>query len=87
MEYPKILSVNPLPDYELEVRFENGIVKIYDCKQLFDQEVFIPLKNEYLFKNVKVDNGGYGIIWNDDLDLAESELWVNGKEAHVETIA
>jgi len=28
---------------------------------------------------VKVDAGGYGISWNDDIDLSEYELWTNGK--------
>jgi len=23
----------------------------------------------------------YGVIWNDDVDLAESELWLNGRAA------
>lgn len=37
-------------------------------------------KNEAFFKSVKVDSGGYGVSWNDDIDLSEYELWVNGKE-------
>ncbi|WP_423805896.1 DUF2442 domain-containing protein [Phascolarctobacterium succinatutens] len=31
-----------------------------------------------LFNLVKVDVGGYGISWNDDLDLSCDELWENG---------
>ena len=27
-----------------------------------------------------VDVGGYGIVWNDDVDLSCDELWENGKE-------
>ena len=39
------------------------------------------LKNiDGLFDQVKVDVGGYGISWNDDLDLSCEELWINGKE-------
>lgn len=29
---------------------------------------------------VQVDPGGYGISWNDNVDLSENELWINGKE-------
>ncbi len=79
MKYPKITRVVPLRNNELEVLFENGTTKIYDCTPLLKESVFEPLKNSYLFKQVHVDTGGYGIIWNDDIDLAESELWVNGK--------
>lgn len=24
---------------------------------------------------------GYGVVWNDDINLAEAELWLNGKPA------
>jgi len=32
-----------------------------------------------LFYSVEVDQGGYGIIWNDDIDIACDELYYNGK--------
>lgn len=31
-----------------------------------------------LFSCVAVDVGGYGIVWNDELDLSCDELWENG---------
>jgi len=31
------------------------------------------------FRAVRVDAGGYGISWNDDIDLSEYELWTNGE--------
>lgn len=40
--------------------------------------VFQNLKNNNIFKNIKVDVGGYGISWNDYLDLECTELWGNG---------
>jgi len=30
---------------------------------------------------VKADKHGYGISWNDEIDLSESELWLNGEAA------
>ena len=78
--FHKIKSVAPLPDYKLSVQFSEGITKIYDVKPLFKK---IPLFNS-LFENaeeftcVTVDVGGYGIVWNDDLDLSCDELWENG---------
>lgn len=41
---------------------------------------FFLLKNDAFFKTVKADVGGYGISWNDDIDLSEYELWTNGVE-------
>jgi hypothetical protein len=32
-----------------------------------------------LFEQAKVAGGGYGIYWNDDLDIGCDELYINGK--------
>ncbi len=41
-------------------------------------ERFRLLQQEAFFKSVKVDPGGYGVSWNDEMDLSEYELWNNG---------
>ena len=76
--YPKILSVKSLPNFQLFVVFQDQTKKVYDCSHLLSQEPFKPLTEAALFNTVKVDQGGYGISWNDDIDIAESELWING---------
>ncbi len=80
MNAPKIQSVRPLANKRLLVTFANGVEKIYDCNPLLQREIFHLLKNETFFKSARVDIGGYGISWNDDVDLSEYELWVNGKD-------
>jgi hypothetical protein len=79
--YPRVTSVKPLTCKRLQVIFAGGKIKIYDCRGLIDNEAFRPLASEAVFRNVHVDPFGYGIMWNDEIDLAESELWLNGKEA------
>ena len=76
----KIKYIEPTDNYNLFVIFENGIIKIYSIKDKISNPIFSPLKDLNLFKKVKVDTGGYGISWNDDIDLSEYELWKNGKE-------
>ena len=78
--FHKIKNVSALPEYKLSVQFSEGVTKIYDIKPLFDKmPVFAGLKdNLQEFFNVSVDVGGYGIVWNDDLDLSCDELWKNG---------
>lgn len=78
--FHKIKSVAPLPDYKLSVQFSEGTTKIYDVKPLFKK---IPMfhslfENAEEFTGVTVDIGGYGIVWNDSLDLSCDELWENG---------
>jgi hypothetical protein len=76
---PQIQSIKPLEGKRLRVKFVNGVEKIYDCTQILQLDNFKILNNDAFFESVKVDPGGYGISWNDDLDLSEFELWVNGK--------
>ena len=78
--YPKIASVEAQPNKQLLVRFRNGVTKLYDCRRILKYPAFEPLRdNEALFRRVRTEQGGYAVIWNDDLDLAESELWIAGK--------
>lgn len=77
---PKIKSVRTEDDLKLIVEFENNIIKNYDCHQIIHRPEFQPLKNLAFFRAVNVDIGGYGISWNDEIDISEYELWMNGKE-------
>jgi len=79
--FHKVKAVNALPDYRLSVQFAEGVTKIYDVKPLFEKwPQFKKLESTPdLFFDVRVDVGGYGIIWNDDLDLSCDELFENGE--------
>jgi len=77
--YPKVKSVTPLSGKQLFVTFITGDTRVYDCAPLLNESSFYPLKDEAFFRNVHVDQTGYGVVWNDNVDLSESELWLNGK--------
>lgn len=77
--FHKIEEVIPIKDMTLMVKFINGEMKIYDIKPLMKKwKIFEELKEEKLFAQVKVDKGGYGISWNENIDLDCNELWSNG---------
>jgi hypothetical protein len=76
---PRIISVSPIENGQLLVRFENGVEKAYDCRPLIAKPQFSLLKNPAFFRSVRVDPGGYGLSWNDNIDLSEFELWTNGQ--------
>ncbi len=80
--FHKVKNINALPDYKLSVQFCEGVTKIYDVEPLFEKYTFfLPLKDSpELFSSVMVDQGGYGIIWNDDIDISCDELWANGEK-------
>lgn len=76
----KVKEVQPLPAYNLLVSFITGEQRQYSVAPLFEKwDVFKTLSDvKGLFEQVKVDAGGYGISWNDDIDLSCDELWANG---------
>ena len=79
--FHKIKDVTALPNYKLSIQFAEGITKIYDVKLLFDKhKTFEELRDEKVFSTVQVDIGGYGVIWNDDIDLSCDELFANGEK-------
>ena len=79
--YPKIKHVRPQPGKALLVEFENGEQRIYDCEPLLQSEAFRPLRDDALFRCAHADPHGYAVVWSDDIDLAESEIWLNGRPA------
>lgn len=81
--YPKIAEVTPRPGKRLWVRFRNGAARLYDCTPLLRNPVFHPLRDEALFKTARADAHGYGVVWTNELDLAESEIWLHGRPAAV----
>jgi len=80
MMFHRVKSVKALDDLKLSAVFQDGTEKVYDVRTLFS--VFPQFKefeeNKELFGQVKVDVGGYGISWNDELDLSAEEIWECG---------
>lgn len=79
--FHKVKSVNAMTENRLMVQFAEGVTKIYDVDPLIEKyKMFAMLKlNRDLFNSVSVDSGGYGISWNDDVDISCDELWENGR--------
>ena len=76
---PRITSATAMDSTHLLVVFENASERVYDCEPLLDRPQFALLRTPAFFRAVRVDPGGYGISWNDAMDLSEYELWTNGK--------
>ena len=75
-----VKNVSALPEFKLSVQFSEGVTKICDLKILLGKiSAFRYLENHpEEFASVRVDVGGYGIIWGDKLDLSCDALWKNG---------
>ena len=81
----RIKEIKTLDKFVVLAIFQDGTEKKYDVSQLFaDYPQFSRLEKETgLFEGVAVDVGGYGISWNDELDLAAEEIWNNGENTGV----
>lgn len=77
----RIRKVRVIEDRILRVIFQSGQAVDYNVRDLCpNYPQFKKLvRNNNLFQQVQVDTGGYGISWNDELDLSAEEIWENGK--------
>ena len=74
----KVLSVRPLENYRLWLRFTSGEVKEFDFRPLLDEPAFQPLKDKKVFSDVYVDYGS--TVWNNgEIDIAPEFLFAKSK--------
>ena len=78
MKPARIVSAQAIDDHNLIIKFTNNELKKYDISKLLDKPMFSPLKNPAFFRNFIIDSGGYALVWNEDIDISEYELWQNG---------
>ena len=79
MQYPKVKSVLATDDHTLLIEFDNNQKKKYDITPLLTKKMFSPLKNPNFLKTVQVEQGGYAVSWNNNIDISEYELWSHGQ--------
>lgn len=79
--FKKLTNVQAMSGLMLKASFEGGAVRVYDVSRLQNElPVFCALSTTPgLFESVHLGAGGYGVVWNDELDLAAEEIWQNGQ--------
>ena len=74
-------KVKFLDDVKLELTYQDGKIIRYDMSTMFS--TFPQLEelrnNRELFTHGHLDPGGYGIIWNDDLDYDATSIYEDGE--------
>ncbi len=80
--YLSIKAVTPLENYLLRLTFENGEVREFDMRSQLDYGIFRELKDERLFRQVRV--GFETIEWPNGADL-DPELLYEESRAPVYT--
>ena len=71
--YLAVKDVKPLENYYLLLKFENNEERVFDVKPYLEIGKFKELKDENLFKSVRVSFDG--IEWTNQLDLDPELLY------------
>lgn len=77
----KIEDIVPLQNYGLLVFFRNGVIKKCDIKKFFNKnkslKTFLTLHKD-MFQYVRIQPGGYGIYWEENMSISDTELYDKG---------
>lgn len=77
----KVKHITTLSDLKMLVEFNTGVIKLYDAHELLEKyDLCAPLKNPEIFGKAFVPHGGYGVIWDENMDISEWGLWEGGIE-------
>lgn len=69
-----------LDGVKLELTFQDGKIIRFDLSSLFDKISSLKeLQNRELFLSGYLDKGGYGIIWNDEVDIDTMTIYEDGE--------
>ena len=74
-----IRTVSVVAPFRLRAVFVDGTEKEYDLRRWEHRPEFSLLfRHPALQSAVRVEPGGYGISWNDNIDLSAEEIYGNG---------
>ncbi len=80
MKFLHIKEVTYLEDYKLRLIFNNGVAKDVDLRAELYGQVFEPLQEIELFKQVKVNPDTRTIEWPTGADFAPEFLYEIGED-------
>lgn len=72
---PRPVAVRPLTNYELEIKFSNDEVRVYDLKPILDLGVFKELKDVQYFNQARFD--GNTVVWPNEQDICPDTLYID----------
>ena len=73
---PKVIKVQPEPNFMLNLWFVNGEQRRFDMKPYLDFEVFQALKDRKIFETATTFLGS--VTWSNDSDLSYDTLYLEG---------
>jgi len=68
-----VIAVKTQPDYQLELRFENGELRRFDMRPLLEIKPWNRIASRKLFEHAKVEYGT--VVWPGEIDIAPETLY------------
>ena len=77
----RAINIDFLADVTFKMTFQNGKIVKYDLSKLISKyPQFKRLREDRnLFMMGHLDSGGYGVIWDDELDLDATSVYLDGE--------
>lgn len=72
---PRVFNAYAKENFIVEIEFKNKEKGKFDVKPYLEYDVFKPLKNPVLFKQIKVINGT--LVWNDEIDIDPDTVYLD----------
>ena len=79
--YYSVIKVKPLPNFQILLEFENGEERTFDMNEYLDKGIFSELKDESLFKSVRVSFDS--IEWENGADIDPEILYHDSKPVQI----
>lgn len=77
--FPKLVFVQTISNYQLRLRFDNGVEGLADVSHLAGRGIFQQWEENNLFYKVKIDQETNALVWNDMLELDPDNLYLQIK--------
>ena len=71
----RVVKVVALPQYRLQVEFDDGLTGVVEIFPRLSGPVFEPLREEALFRQVTIDEESGAVCWPGGPDLAPDAMY------------
>lgn len=103
MNHPiyRVTSVQNCAPYTLNLKFDDGLSRTINFEQILEGEIFGPLRDPFLFAQVRIDPEVHTVVWPSGADFdpatlhdwpqheagfrAAAKRWKRSSESPVET--